>query len=239
MSDPVNGIIVPRVESPPAPKQEFAFDSMEDALAAFRQGEFVVVMDDESRENEGDLIIAADAITTEKMAWFIKVTSGYICIAMPGEALERLDLPLMVAHNTETFRTAYTITVDYSIGTTTGISAHDRALTARKLAKGAPAHEFTRPGHMVPLRARDGGVLTRKGHTESAVDLCRLTGRAHAGLLCELVNDDPQGTMARRDDCRKFANKHGLKMISVEMIANYIQSLQASSMAPAINGAVS
>ncbi|KAF8316758.1 3,4-dihydroxy-2-butanone 4-phosphate synthase [Clavulina sp. PMI_390] len=206
--------------------EEFAFDSMEDALAAFAAGEFLVVMDDEGRENEGDLIIAADSITTEKMAWFIKMTSGYICISLPGEALDQLELPLMVANNQEHFKTAYTITADYKIGTTTGISAHDRALTARKLAEGAPAHEFSRPGHMVPLRARDGGVLTRKGHTESAVDLCRLTGHAPAGLLCELVNDNEQGSMARRDDCRAFANRWGIKMISVDMIVAYRKSLE-------------
>ncbi|KAF8329474.1 3,4-dihydroxy-2-butanone 4-phosphate synthase-domain-containing protein [Cantharellus anzutake] len=201
--------------------ESFTFDTMEEALEAFKRGEFLVVMDDEARENEGDLIISAANITTEQMAWFIKVTSGFICISLPGERLDELELPMMVAHNMETFKTAYTITVDYAIGTTTGISAHDRALTARKLAQGAPAHEFNRPGHLVPLRAREGGTLTRKGHTEAAVDLCRLTGSSSAGLLCELVNDDPQGTMARRNDCRAFANKYGLKMISVEMIAEY------------------
>jgi len=144
--------------------------------------------------------------------------SGFVCIALPGDRLEELQLPMMVTNNTEHYKTAYTITVDYAHGTTTGISAHDRALTARKLAEGAPANEFTRPGHLVPLRARDGGVLTRRGHTESAVDLCLLTRLPPAGLLCELVNDDALGTMARRDDCRAFADKHGIKMISVEMI---------------------
>ncbi|KAF9517761.1 hypothetical protein BS47DRAFT_1338942 [Hydnum rufescens UP504] len=177
----------------------FKFDDMDEALAAFRAGEFLLVMDDEGRENEGDLIIAASCITPEKMAWFIKVTSGFVCIALPGDRLEELQLPMMVANNTEHYRTAYTITVDY---------AHAPA----------PASEFTRPGHLVPLRARDGGVLTRRGHTESAVDLCLLTQLPPAGLLCELVNDDAQGTMARRDDCRVFSQKHGIKMISVEMI---------------------
>jgi len=194
------------------------FDPMQDALDAFARGEFLVVMDDENRENEGDLIIAASHITTEKMAWFIKHTSGYICISLPPERLEELQLPLMVPENTERHRTAYTITADYKHGTTTGISAHDRALTARKMASGGKAEDFNRPGHMVPLRARPGGVLTRKGHTESAIDLCRLTNLPPAGLLCELVNDDLFGSMARRDDCRAFANQWGLKMISVEMI---------------------
>ncbi|PPR03206.1 hypothetical protein CVT26_008054 [Gymnopilus dilepis] len=206
-----------------APKRtSFAFDSMEDALAAFAAGEFLVVMDDEDRENEGDLIISASQCTTEKMAWMIKHTSGYICVALPADRLEALDIPMMVPDNQERHRTAYTVTVDYKHGTTTGISAHDRSLTVRALASPSSLpSDFTRPGHMVPLRARDGGVLTRKGHTESAVDLCLLTGQPPAGVLCELVNDDTQGTMARRDDCRAFADRWGLKMISVEMLVEY------------------
>ncbi|KAG8935811.1 hypothetical protein FRC03_005258 [Tulasnella sp. 419] len=212
--------------SPAQVQPQFAFDPIEDALAAFARGEFLVVMDDESRENEGDLIIAADKITTEKMAWFIKHTSGYICISLPQQRLDQLEIPMMVPNNTEKHKTAYTITVDYKHGTTTGISAHDRALTARQLASGdSKPEDFTRPGHMVPLRAREGGTLTRMGHTEAAIDLCELTGLPKAGLLCELVNDDAQGTMARRDDCRAFANRWGLKMISVEMIANYRRSM--------------
>jgi len=127
----------------------------------------------------------------------------------------------MVPVNEERHGTAYTVTADYALGTSTGISAHDRALTARMMAGGGRREEFNRPGHMVPLRARQGGVLTRKGHTEAALDLCKLTGQPEAGLLCELVNDDPQGSMARRDDCRAFADRWGLKMISVEMIAEW------------------
>ncbi|KAL1762693.1 3,4-dihydroxy-2-butanone 4-phosphate synthase-domain-containing protein [Schizophyllum commune] len=202
------------------PRTDFAFDTMEDALAAFKAGEFLVVMDDEDRENEGDLIIAGGQCTTEKMAWMIKHTSGYICVALPQERLEELDIPMMVPDNQERHRTAYTVTVDYKHGTTTGISAGDRARTVRALADPAatPA-DFTRPGHMVPLRARAGGVLTRKGHTEASVDLCLLTGQAPVGVLCELVNDDAEGSMARRDDCRAFADRWGLKMISVEMLA--------------------
>lgn len=201
----------------------FAFDSMEGALEAFQRGEFLVVMDDESRENEGDLIIAADKITTEKMAWFIKHTSGYVCIALPKERLEELEIPMMVSKNTDKNRTAYTITVDYKYGTTTGISAHDRARTAQMLASPtAKPDDFSRPGHMVPLRAQADGVLQRRGHTEASIDLCRLTGLPLAGLLCEIVNDDAQGTMARRDDCRAFANRWGLKMISIEMLTRHI-----------------
>jgi len=210
----------------------FKFDSMEDALEAFTRGEFLVVMDDEGRENEGDLIIAASHCTTEKMAWMIKHTSGYICIALPRERLEELEIPMMVAQNEDPHRTAYTITVDYKYGTTTGISAHDRALTARALASStSKASDFSKPGHLVPLRAREGGVLTRRGHTESAVDLCELTGIPPAGLLCELVNDDEQGTMARRDDCRAFADRWGVKMISVEMITEWRRKVEAEAAA--------
>jgi len=195
---------------------------MEEALASFAAGEFLVVTDDEDRENEGDLIISASQCTTEKMAWLIKHSSGYVCIALPPERLETLNIPMMVPDNQERHKTAYTVTVDYKHGTTTGISAHDRSLTVRALASpSAQPSDFTRPGHMVPLRAREGGVLSRKGHTESAVDLCFLTGQPPAGVLCELVNDDDSGTMARRDDCRAFADRWGLKLISVEMLAKW------------------
>lgn len=221
-------------------RTEFAFDSMEEALAAFRRGDFLVVMDDENRENEGDLIIAASECTTQKMAWMIKHTSGYICIAMPGKRLEELDIPMMVPQNEERHRTAYTVTVDYKYGTTTGISAHDRALTARALAspQSTPT-DFTRPGHLVPLRAREGGVLTRKGHTEASVDLCRLTCLPEAGLLCELVNDNDEGSMARRDDCRRFADRWGLKMISVEMLAEWRRKVERGQTNGVGDGSVS
>jgi len=217
-------------------RDSFSFDPMQDALDSFSRGEFLVVMDDEGRENEGDLIVAASHCTTEKMAWMIKHTSGYICIALPGERLERLEIPMMVSQNEEPHRTAYTVTVDYKHGTTTGISAHDRALTARSLAScTSTPSDFTRPGHMVPLRARKGGVLTRRGHTESSVDLCYLTGLPPAGILCELVNDDQTGSMARRDDCRAFADKWGLKMISVEMLVSWRRKLEAEK-ANKVNG---
>ncbi|KAF8587879.1 3,4-dihydroxy-2-butanone 4-phosphate synthase [Ramaria rubella] len=200
---------------------------MEGAVEAFARGEFLVVMDDESRENEGDLICAASLCTTEKMAWMIKHTSGYVCISLPPSRLEQLEIPMMVQNNQERHRTAYAVTVDYKQGTTTGISAHDRALTARKLAHyptlplPPSPNCFTRPGHLVPLRAQPGGVLKRKGHTEAALDLCVLTSLPPAGLLCELVNDDAEGSMARRDDCRKFAHQWGIKMISIEQLIRY------------------
>jgi len=208
------------------PRSEFAFDPIQDALAAFARGEPVVVMDDESRENEGDIIISASMCSTEAMAWIIKHTSGYICISLPEKRLKELDIPMMVPHNQERHRTAYTITVDYKHGTTTGISAHDRALTARKLVDpSAAASDFTRPGHMVPLRGCEGGVLVRRGHTECGIDFCMLTNHPQGGVLCELVNDDEMGTMARRDDCRAFADRWGLKMISIELLAEYKRSL--------------
>ncbi|KAF4593034.1 hypothetical protein EYR38_008743 [Pleurotus pulmonarius] len=215
-----------RVADPPR-RTKFSFDSMDDALTAFADGEFVVVMDDEDRENEGDLIIAAAHCTTEKMAWMIKHTSGFICAALTGDRLRELEIPMMVADNQDPHKTAYTVTVDYKHGTTTGISAHDRGLTARSLASpNSQASDFSRPGHLVPLRARDGGVLARTGHTESSVDLCRLTDLPPVGLLCEMVNDDAQGTMARRDDCRAFADQWGIKMISVQMIVERRRQLE-------------
>ncbi|GHJ89736.1 hypothetical protein NliqN6_6138 [Naganishia liquefaciens] len=206
----------------------FEFDQIEDALAAFKAGEFVVVMDDEGRENEGDLVIAASECTTKKMAWFIKHTSGYICISLPEERLKQLEIPMMVPDNQERHKTAYTVTVDAKQGTTTGISAHDRALTARLLAdQAAKPSDFSRPGHMVPLRYTEGGVLARPGHTEAATDLCKLTGLPPAGLLCELVKpDDEEGSMARRDDCKAFAQTWGLKMISIEQLKEYSRKQQ-------------
>jgi len=185
-----------------------------DAIAAISRGEIVVVVDDEDRENEGDLIMAADAVTPETVAFFVRHTSGVICVALTGERCDDLGLPLMVADNTEYQRTAFTHTVDYRHGTTTGISAGDRALTIRALADAtADLAQFNRPGHVFPLRARDGGVLKRAGHTEAAVDLARLAGRSPAGVLCEIVNDD--GTMARLPDLLPFAAAHGLLVISI------------------------
>ncbi|GAA5930102.1 hypothetical protein JCM1841_002312 [Sporobolomyces salmonicolor] len=206
-----------------APDAPIQLDSVESAIAAIKAGEFVVVVDDMDRENEGDLICAAAGITQQQMAWLIRHTSGYICICLPAQRLAELDIKMMVDDNQETHRTAYTVTCDYKRGTTTGISAHDRALTARKLADPTTTKEdFNRPGHLVPLRAVPGGVLERRGHTESSVDLCRLAGLPEAGVICELVKpDDPNGDMARRDDCFAFARQWGLKMISIEQLEQY------------------
>ncbi|GAA5904296.1 hypothetical protein JCM5296_007426 [Sporobolomyces johnsonii] len=206
-----------------APDAPIQLDSVESAIAAIKAGEFVVVVDDMDREDEGDLICAAASITQQQMAWLIRHSSGYICICLPAQRLAELDIKMMVDDNQETHRTAYTVTCDYKHGTTTGISAHDRALTARKLADPTTTKEdFTRPGHLVPLRAVPGGVLERRGHTESSVDLCRLAGLPEAGVICELVKpDDPNGDMARRDDCFAFARQWGLKMISIEQLEQY------------------
>ncbi|CEQ39102.1 SPOSA6832_00594 [Sporobolomyces salmonicolor] len=206
-----------------APDAPIQLDSVESAIAAIKAGEFVVVVDDMDRENGGDLVCAAAGITQQQMGWLIRHSSGYICICLPAQRLAELDIKMMVDDNQETHRTAYTVTCDYKHGTTTGISAHDRALTARKLADPTTTKEdFNRPGHLVPLRAVPGGVLERRGHTESSVDLCRLAGLPEAGIICELVKpDDPNGDMARRDDCFAFAKQWGLKMISIEQLEQY------------------
>ncbi|KAK9694163.1 hypothetical protein K7432_013534 [Basidiobolus ranarum] len=197
------------------------FDDIHSALKDFAAGKFLLVVDNEDRENEGDLIMAAEKVTTQDMAFMIRYTSGYVCVPLTNERADQLQLPLMVENSSDPHKTAYTISVDYSHNTTTGISAHDRALTARSLADISITEpsEFNRPGHILPLRARDGGVLTRVGHTEAAVDLCKLSGLSPVSVICELVNDD--GSMARRDDCKAFAVKHGLKMITIADLIKY------------------
>ena len=190
------------------------FSTIEDSLEAFQRGDFVVVVDDEDRENEGDLIIAADAMTEEKMAFMIRYTSGVICAPMTEERANSLELPLMVSNNTESMRTAFTVSVDLLEGTTTGISAGDRSATVGALSDpNFGVNDFARPGHIFPLRARQGGVLKRAGHTEAAVDLCKMSGRSEVGVLCEIVNED--GSMARLPDLEKFASEHGLCFISI------------------------
>jgi 3,4-dihydroxy 2-butanone 4-phosphate synthase/GTP cyclohydrolase II len=192
------------------------FDPIEDAIAAVARGEIVVVADDEDRENEGDLIMAADAATADKIAFFVRHTSGVICVGLPGERCDELRLPLMVppTANTEVQSTAFTVTVDLKEGTSTGISAADRAATINGLADPSKRpDDFNRPGHIFPLRARPGGVLKRAGHTEASVDLARLAGRAPAGVLCEVVLEG--GSMARVPDLRAFAQEHGLKFVSI------------------------
>jgi 3,4-dihydroxy 2-butanone 4-phosphate synthase / GTP cyclohydrolase II len=196
------------------------FASIPEAIEEIRRGRIVVVVDDADRENEGDLIMAAERVTPEAIAFIVRHTSGVICMPVTGERLDELEIPLMVAANTDSRRTAFTVSVDARDGVTTGISAADRARTI--LAVVDPATQPTdlsRPGHIFPLRYHEGGVLKRAGHTEAAVDLTRLAGLSPAGVLCETVNDD--GTMARLPDLVLFAERHGLKLISIADLIEY------------------
>ncbi|HMG32154.1 MAG TPA: bifunctional 3,4-dihydroxy-2-butanone-4-phosphate synthase/GTP cyclohydrolase II [Jiangellaceae bacterium] len=189
-------------------------DPVERAVADVAAGRAVVVVDDEERENEGDLVFAAGKATQELMGFMIRWTSGFVCVAVEGATLDRLHIPLMTPHNRERMRTAYTVSVDARDGVTTGISAADRSHTVRVLADSATeAYELVQPGHVLPLRYRDGGVLARPGHTEASVDLARLAGLTPTGVLCEIVNDD--GSMMRAPALRRFADEHGLTMISI------------------------
>jgi 3,4-dihydroxy 2-butanone 4-phosphate synthase / GTP cyclohydrolase II len=195
-------------------------DPVERAIKDIAEGRPVVVVDDEDRENEGDIILAASAATPELIAFMIRYTSGVICVPMPGKDLDRLHLPLMTPQNTEHMRTAFTLSVDASEGVTTGISAADRATTIAKLIDPeTTAADLVRPGHIFPLRYAEGGVLRRPGHTEAAVDLARLAGLPEAGVLAEVVNDD--GTMARLPQLREFATAHDLALISIEQLIEY------------------
>ncbi len=193
-----------------------------EAIRAFERGEIVVVTDDDGRENEGDLIVAAVHCTPEKMAFIVRHTSGIVCAPMPREEAKRLNLGPMVAENDAPHQTAFTVSVDFKHGTTTGISADDRTLTVRNLANpNAGAGDFVRPGHIFPLVAREGGVLMRSGHTEAAVDLCRLAGLPPIGVICELVNDD--GSVMRGPQVASFAEANGLKRLSVADLIAYRQ----------------
>src|SRR5580692_7298027 len=195
-------------------------DEVTRAIKDIADGRPVIVVDDADRENEGDIIFAASKATPELLAFMIRYSSGVICVPMRGADLDRLQIPLMTTQNTERMRTAYTVSVDAAAGVTTGISAADRTTTIKTLADPqAAAGDLTRPGHIFPLRARDGGVLVRPGHTEAAVDLATLAGLAPVGVVCEVVNDD--GTMMRLPALRTFADSHGLALISVEQLIEY------------------
>jgi 3,4-dihydroxy 2-butanone 4-phosphate synthase/GTP cyclohydrolase II len=198
-------------------------DRVEDAIAAVGRGEMVVVVDDDDRENEGDLVMAAVHATPEKMAFIIRNTCGIVCAPIPAATAHRLRLAPMVAENDAPHGTAFTVTVDYKHGTTTGISADDRVATVRNLANNnAGPADFVRPGHIFPLIAKEGGVLMRSGHTEAAIDLCRLSDLEPVGVICELVNDD--GSVMRGPQIKAFAEKHKLKHISVAELIAYRQS---------------
>jgi len=196
------------------------FDPIDDVIAAIGRGEMVVLVDDEDRENEGDLIMAAEHVTAEKLAFIIRHTSGVVVAPLTGERCDELRLPMMVDHNTESHRTAFTVSVDLLEGTSTGISAADRALTIRALANRSVGYQaFARPGHVFPLRAREGGVLKRAGHTEAAVDLARLAGCEPAGVICEIQNDD--GTMARLPQLVEFCKQHNLLLSSIAALVEW------------------
>ncbi|HWD96201.1 MAG TPA: bifunctional 3,4-dihydroxy-2-butanone-4-phosphate synthase/GTP cyclohydrolase II [Acidimicrobiales bacterium] len=195
--------------------------TIEEAVAQLRNGGMVVVVDDEDRENEGDLVMAAEDVTADSMAFFLEYTSGIFCVPLESQRADELDLPLMVVANTEAQRTAFTVSVDYRHGTTTGISAHDRAATVRALIDPATrANDLNRPGHIFPLRYRPGGVLKRAGHTEATIDLCRLAGKMPAGVLCEIVTAD-KSDMARLPELEAFAEKHHLPIITIADLVRY------------------
>ncbi|EME45175.1 hypothetical protein DOTSEDRAFT_128981 [Dothistroma septosporum NZE10] len=211
-----------------------SFDAIPDAVEAFAKGEMIIVMDSTSRENEGDLIIAAQDFSPAKAAFMIRHSSGYLCAPITPALAARLELPQMVTHNSDPNRTAYTITIDANDGVTTGISAHDRSLTCRKLAE-PDVHKdtFRRPGHIVPLQAREGGVRSRQGHTEAAVDFCKLAGKEPVAVIAEIVEDGEEVPgkaelagnfgMMRRDGCLAFARRYGLKVVTIEDLVQHME----------------
>ena len=212
--------ILPLAGKPAIPIGSPGLNSVEEIVADLRAGRMVLIMDDEDRENEGDLIMAAELATPEAVAFMIRHTSGIICVPMEEERLTRLDLPQMVASNSESHRTAFTVSVDVRTGTTTGVSSSDRSATIHALADArSKPSDFARPGHIFPLRSRRGGVLVRTGHTEAATDLCRLAGLQPVGVIGEVMNDD--GTMARRPQLEAFAKHHGVKIGTIADLIRY------------------
>lgn len=196
------------------------FSSIEEAIEAIRQGKMVVVVDDEDRENEGDLTLAAEHVTPEAISFMATHGRGLICVALEGQLLDRLRIPMMVQDNTSPFETAFCVSVEAREGTSTGISAHDRSRTVQALiASGAKPTDFVKPGHTFPLRAKPGGVLTRTGQTEASVDLARLAGLHPSGVICEIMKDD--GTMARVPDLIPFCQEHGLLLVTVADLVAY------------------
>jgi len=196
------------------------FATIDNAVEAIRDGQMIIVVDDEDRENEGDLTIAAEKVTPEAINFMARYGRGLVCLPMTGERLDELDIPMMVNQNTSRFETAFTVAIEAKRDTSTGISASDRAATVRAAIDPATKpSDLARPGHMFPLRARAGGVLARAGQTEAAVDLSRLAGLAPAGVICEIMNDD--GTMARVKELTRFAKRHGLLMITIADLIKY------------------
>ena len=194
--------------------------SIEEAIRDIRDGKFVIVVDDEDRENEGDLTMAAEKVTPDAINFMAKHGRGLVCLPVVGKRLDELQIPMMVSDNTSSFGTAFTVSIDAKVGATTGISAHDRALTVLAVLDSATKPEdIARPGHIFPLRAKEGGVLVRTGQTEAAVDLSRLAGLYPAGVICEIMKED--GTMARMPDLESFSEEHGIKIVSVAQLIEY------------------
>lgn len=201
-------------------KEEKYFDSLEEAIEDFRNGKALIVVDDEDRENEGDFVLAAEKVSPDAINFFLKEGRGVLCAPITAQRAKKLNLDLMIEPNTSLHETPFTVSVDYVHGTTTGVSAADRSATVRALADpNANAADFARPGHVFPLRAMEGGVLRRTGHTEAVIDLCQLAGLAPAGVLCEILSED--GTMARVPLLIKIAEKHKLKIITVRSLIEY------------------
>ncbi|MDR2550526.1 MAG: 3,4-dihydroxy-2-butanone-4-phosphate synthase [Desulfobulbus sp.] len=195
---------------------------VENALAALQRGQGLLLVDDEHRENEGDLIFSAEHLTTGQMAMLIRECSGIVCLCLTDEQVSRLELPMMVDRNTSQYGTAFTVSIEAKEGVTTGVSAQDRVTTIRTaISEDACPTDLSRPGHVFPLRAQPGGVLERRGHTEGTVDLMQLAGLNPAGVLCELTN--PDGTMARLPQVVDFAEQHGLPVLAIEDIVAYRQ----------------
>lgn len=200
----------------------------ERAIAAIRQGRGVMVLDDENRENEGDMVFAAETITVEQMALTIRHGSGIVCLCLTDERRQQLELPMMVENNSSQFKTGFTVTIEAARGVTTGVSAADRVTTIRAaVADGAVPADLNRPGHVFPLRAQNGGVLTRRGHTEASVDLAALAGLKPYGVLCELTNDD--GSMARAPEVIVFAKAHDMPVVTIDDLVQYREQLMAKA----------
>ncbi|MGJ0635471.1 3,4-dihydroxy-2-butanone-4-phosphate synthase [Xenorhabdus bovienii] len=200
------------------------FQRVECAVAALRAGRGVMVLDDENRENEGDMIFAAETMTVEQMALTIRHGSGIVCLCLTEERRQQLQLPMMVENNSSQYQTAFTVTIEAAQGVTTGVSAADRITTIHAaIAEGAQPNDLSRPGHVFPLRAQPGGVLTRRGHTEATIDLVKLAGFKPAGVLCELTNDD--GSMARASEVIEFAEQHDMPVVTIEDLVDYRQQM--------------
>ncbi len=200
----------------------------ERAIEAIRQGRGVMVLDDENRENEGDMVFAAETITVEQMALTIRHGSGIVCLCLTDERRQQLELPMMVENNSSQFKTGFTVTIEAAHSVTTGVSAADRVTTIRAaVADGAVPADLNRPGHVFPLRAQNGGVLTRRGHTEASVDLATLAGLKPYGVLCELTNDD--GSMARAPEVIVFAKAHDMPVVTIDDLVQYREQLMAKA----------